>query len=159
MSDKAQLLVYEGFFNKKKKEFCEDLLGVTPLQISTRGHLHGHKGDVNEEWKRASTRGFNNHRWSTCHVCGKKDNPEFISYHCIIHQSVLCSTLSEDEYAEVMYTIMGSVNFLMASSSHQHPMLREFLREVDADADDLLLHNNVRWISCMPWMRMSDEKS
>ncbi len=26
-------------------------------------------------------------------------------------------------------------------------MLREFLREVDASADDLLLHNNVRWLS------------
>ncbi|RXN32926.1 SCAN domain-containing 3-like isoform X2 [Labeo rohita] len=34
-----------------------------------------------------------------------------------------------------------------SSSSYQHRMLREFLREVDADADDLLLHNNVRWLS------------
>ena len=35
--DNAQLLVYVRFFNKEKKEFCEDLLGVTPLQTSTRG--------------------------------------------------------------------------------------------------------------------------
>ena len=35
--DNAQLLVYVGFFKKEKKEFCEDLLGVTPLQTSTRG--------------------------------------------------------------------------------------------------------------------------
>ncbi|KAJ8391117.1 hypothetical protein AAFF_G00097380 [Aldrovandia affinis] len=71
----------------------------------------------------------------------KEDNPELISYHCIIHQSVLCSTLS-DEYAEVMNTMMRMINFLRASSSHQHRMLREFLSEVDANADDLLLHNN-----------------
>ncbi|KAK0147349.1 SCAN domain-containing protein 3 [Merluccius polli] len=72
----------------------------------------------------------------------KEDNPELISYHCIIHQSVLCSTLS-DEHAEVMKII----NFLRASSSYQHRLLKEFLREVEANADDLLLHNNVRWLS------------
>lgn len=76
----------------------------------------------------------------------KEDNPELISYHCIIHQSVLCSTLS-DEHAEVMNTMMKIINFLRASSSCQHCMLREFLREVDANADDLLLPNNVRWLS------------
>ncbi|KAK0135822.1 hypothetical protein N1851_028319 [Merluccius polli] len=37
MSDNAQLLVYLRFFNKEKKEFCEDLLGITPLQTTTRG--------------------------------------------------------------------------------------------------------------------------
>ena len=30
--DNAQLLVQVRFFNKEKKEFCEDLLDVTPLQ-------------------------------------------------------------------------------------------------------------------------------
>ena len=30
--DNAQLLVYVGFFNKQKKEFCEDLLGVPPFR-------------------------------------------------------------------------------------------------------------------------------
>ncbi|XP_022625841.1 SCAN domain-containing protein 3-like [Seriola dumerili] len=34
-----------------------------------------------------------------------------------------------------------------ASSSHQHRLLREFLKEMEADANDLLLHNNVRWLS------------
>lgn len=46
-----------------------------------------------------------------------------------------------------MNTMMKMINFLRASSSTQHRMLREFLREVDANADDLLLHNNVRWLS------------
>lgn len=35
--DNAQLLVYVRFFNTDQKAFCEDLLGVTPLQTSTRG--------------------------------------------------------------------------------------------------------------------------
>lgn len=60
----------------------------------------------------------------------KQDNPELISYYCIIHQFVLCSSLS-DENAEVMDTMMKIINFLRASSSLQHHMLREFLREVD----------------------------
>ena len=76
----------------------------------------------------------------------KEDNPDLIAYHCIIHQSVLCAHLSE-EYAEVMNTMMKLINFLRASSSHQHRLLREFLKEVDANADDLLLHSNVRWLS------------
>lgn len=42
---------------------------------------------------------------------------------------------------------MKMINFLRASSSYQHRMLREFLRDVEASADDLLLHNNVRWLS------------
>ncbi|KAA8589552.1 hypothetical protein FQN60_012917, partial [Etheostoma spectabile] len=58
----------------------------------------------------------------------KEDNPQLISYHCIIHQLVLCSTLS-DKYAEVMNIMIRILNFLRASSSHQHRMLREFLRE------------------------------
>ena len=46
-----------------------------------------------------------------------------------------------------MYTVMKMIHFLRASSSYQHRVLRVFLREVDTNADDLLLHNNVRWLS------------
>lgn len=72
----------------------------------------------------------------------KEENPDLTAYHCIIHQSVLCASLSE-EYAEVMNTMMKLINFLRASSSHQHHLLREFLKEVEANANDLL-YNNVR---------------
>lgn len=37
MSDNAQLLVYARFFNRDKKGFCEDILGITSLQTNTRG--------------------------------------------------------------------------------------------------------------------------
>ncbi|KAK0132498.1 SCAN domain-containing protein 3 [Merluccius polli] len=76
----------------------------------------------------------------------KQDNPDLIAYHCIIHQTVLCAIMSE-EFAEVMNTMMKLINFLRASSSVQHRLLREFLKETEADANDLLLHNNVRWLS------------
>ena len=37
VSDNAQLLIYVRFFNQENKEFCEDVLGVTPLKTRTRG--------------------------------------------------------------------------------------------------------------------------
>ncbi|XP_063850962.1 general transcription factor II-I repeat domain-containing protein 2A-like [Scylla paramamosain] len=46
-----------------------------------------------------------------------------------------------------MEKIMKLANFLRASSSLQHRLLRNFLSEVSASYDDLLLHNNVRWLS------------
>jgi len=156
VSDNAQLLVFVRFFNIDKEKFCEDLLGVTPLQTSTRGEdiylaikeMLKKRAIEMKQVVSITTDGapamVGRERGAVARL--KEDNPQLISYHCIIHQSVLCSTLS-DEYAEVMNTMMRMINFLRASSSHQHRMLREFLREVDANADDLLLHNNVRWLS------------
>lgn len=63
----------------------------------------------------------------------KEDNPDLIAYHCIIHQTVLCASLKE-EFHEVMSTMMKIINFLRASSSHQHRLLKDFLREVEANA-------------------------
>ena len=154
--DSAQLLVYVRFFSTDQKAFCEDLLGVTPLQTSTRGEdiylavkeMLKKRGIHPQQVVSITTDGapamIGREKGAVARL--KEDNPELIAYHCIIHQSVLCASLS-DEHAEVMNTMMKMINFLRASSSYQHRMLREFLREVDADADDLLLHNNVRWLS------------
>ena len=59
---------------------------------------------------------------------------------------VLCASLGM-EYSEIMTTLMSLVNFLRASSALQHRLLRSFLTEVNAEFDELLLHNNVRWLS------------
>ncbi|XP_061882828.1 general transcription factor II-I repeat domain-containing protein 2-like isoform X2 [Entelurus aequoreus] len=76
----------------------------------------------------------------------REHHPGLICYHCIIHQSVLCASLGE-VYSEIMTTMMKLINFLRASSALQHRLLRTFLSEVDAAFDDLLVHNNVRWLS------------
>ncbi|XP_022177036.1 general transcription factor II-I repeat domain-containing protein 2-like [Myzus persicae] len=49
-----------------------------------------------------------------------KCNSDLLSYHCIIHQSVLCCKLDPSQ---------------------------TLLQENDTQFDDLLLHNNVRWLS------------
>ena len=69
-----------------------------------------------------------------------------ITYHCIIHQSVLCASL-DDEYRGVMETVIKMVNFLRSTSALKHRLFKNFLTEVMACYNDLLLHNNVRWLS------------
>ena len=76
----------------------------------------------------------------------KVHHPDLIAYICVIHQMVLCASLGM-EYSEIMTTVMSLVNFLRASSALQHRLLRSFITEVNAEFDDLLLHNNVRWLS------------
>lgn len=156
VSDNAQLLVYIRFLNREKNQFCEDLLGVTPLQTTTKGEdiylaikeMLAKRGIEPKQVISITTDGapamIGREKGAVARL--KEDNADLISYRCIIHQAVLCSTLS-DEYAEVMKTMMKIINFLRASSSCQHCMLREFLKEVDTNSDDLLLHNNVRWLS------------
>ena len=72
--------------------------------------------------------------------------PQVMSYHCLIHQSVLCSKLGEG-YKEAMNIIMKLVNYLRRTSALRHRNLESVLTEVRADYDNLLLHNNVRWLS------------
>ncbi|CAL9703956.1 unnamed protein product [Knipowitschia caucasica] len=155
-TDNAQLVVFVRFFNKEEKKMFEDLLGVATLESNTRGE------DIYKAIKKMLTeRGIDVRQVVSITTDGapamlgrergavarmREDHPGLISYHCIIHQSVLCAILS-DQYADVMSTMMKMINFLRASSSLQHRLLREFLKEVEANADDLLLHNNVRWLS------------
>ena len=76
----------------------------------------------------------------------KEDNPDMIIYHCMIHQSVLCASMG-DEFYEIMETVIKIVNFFQSMSALQHRLLQSFFAEIDASYDDLLLHNNVRWLS------------
>ena len=74
------------------------------------------------------------------------DNPNLISFHCIIHQAVHCASLGK-EYREVMGTTKKLVNFLRSTSTLQHCLLRNFLSKSNAIYSDLQVHNNIRWLS------------
>lgn len=152
VTDNAQLLVYVRFFHNDKKEMCEDLLGVTPLETHTRGEdiyaaikvMLRKRGIDMKQVVSVTTDGapsmVGKEKGAVPRM--KEDNPDLIAYHCLIHQTVLCATLSE-RFAEIMNTLMKLINFLRASSSLQHRLLREYLEDVEAKANDLLLHNNV----------------
>ena len=75
----------------------------------------------------------------------RKDVPQLIAFHCIIHQSVLTAKLSS-ELSEIMQTLVKLVNYI-CSTSHLQRLLRSFLQDAEAEYTDLLLHNDVRWLS------------
>lgn len=155
-TDHAQLMVFVRYYDARKKEFCQDLLGVTDLKGRTRGEdiygaLKGMLESRNIDVKSIFSLTTDGAPAMVGREKGlvarlKEDNADMITYHCIIHQSVLCASLG-DEYREVMETIMKLVNFLRSTSALQHRLLRTFLTEVNASHDDLLVHNNVRWLS------------
>ncbi|CDQ66370.1 unnamed protein product [Oncorhynchus mykiss] len=110
VNNNAQLLVYVRFYHTENKEFCEDLLGATPLETQTRGkdidmvikEMLRKRGidlkqviSITSDGAPAMT---GRERGAVAWL--KEENPDLTAYHCIIHQSVLCANLSE-EYAEV----------------------------------------------------------
>lgn len=72
--------------------------------------------------------------------------PHMQFLHCIIHQSVLCAKLSGD-LKNTMDTVMSIVNFIRSTSSLQHRLFRQLLADMSAEHTDLLVHNDVRWLS------------
>ena len=73
-------------------------------------------------------------------------NPALLAFYCIIHKSVLCAKLC-GKMKETMDTVTRLVNFVRESSSLQHGLFRAMLDEMPAEHKDLLLHNDVRWLS------------
>ena len=76
----------------------------------------------------------------------KKDVDSLMAFHCIMHQTVLCGKL-DGAFQDLMTKSMKMINFLKAQSALRHRNLRAFLEEQDADYQDLLTHNNIRWLS------------
>ncbi|XP_058626113.1 SCAN domain-containing protein 3-like [Onychostoma macrolepis] len=72
--------------------------------------------------------------------------PQLISLHCIVHQAVLCAKLS-GALKTTMDNVMATINFIRSTSSLQHRLFRMLLSEMSAEHHDLLLHNDVRWLS------------
>ncbi|XP_069502334.1 general transcription factor II-I repeat domain-containing protein 2-like [Ambystoma mexicanum] len=72
------------------------------------------------------------------------DYPEFRSYHCIIHQQLLCSKVLN--YQHVMTVVLKMVNSIRARSL-QNRLFKSLLDEMDAHYGFLLFHTEVRWLS------------
>uniref|UniRef100_A0A3Q1D5X4 HAT C-terminal dimerisation domain-containing protein n=1 Tax=Amphiprion ocellaris TaxID=80972 RepID=A0A3Q1D5X4_AMPOC len=140
-TDREQLSVFARFFDGKT--FREELLCLLPLTGRTTGEViftvltqffvkngldvvvEQHKGLVS--------------RLSAI-------NPALLAFHCIIHKSVLCAKLC-GKMQETMDTVTRLVNFVHENSSLQHRLFRAMLDEISAEHKDLLLHNDVRWLS------------
>lgn len=70
--------------------------------------------------------------------------PDFLSYHCIIHQQALCAKmLNMKEIMDVATKVACSIR----AKSLQRRLFRLQLEEADSDHTELLLHTDVRWLS------------
>ena len=133
MIDNSQLIIFVRYYDKSKKEFIEDLLGVMALKERTQGEdiykaLKSIVESNNIEMKSIIlliTDGAPVMLSKGKELVGRilKNNPDSITYYCIIHQAVLYASLG-DKYREVIKTIIKLVNFLRSTSALQHCFLR-----------------------------------
>lgn len=154
-TDISQMCVYVRYFDGK--EFREELLSLIPLEGNTTGDVMFAKI---EELFKAYALQFDKinlivtdgapamvgcHRGLVARV--KEIAPQMHALHCLIHQSVLCARLS-GELKSVMDKVMRVINFVRCASSTQHRLFRQLVdKSEEACYDDLLLHNDVRWLS------------
>ncbi|KAL4143577.1 hypothetical protein QTP88_005895 [Uroleucon formosanum] len=67
-----------------------------------------------------------------------------INIHCIIHQQALCGKVIGLEH--VMSVVTKAVNFIR-SHGLTHRQFQSFLLEIEAEYNDVVYHNHVRWLS------------
>ncbi|XP_030745088.1 general transcription factor II-I repeat domain-containing protein 2-like [Sitophilus oryzae] len=78
-------------------------------------------------------------------LCRKDETfPQFLSYHCIIHQQALCGNFLK--LNNVMKLVVKIVNKIRAQAL-QRRLFKTLADEVDCQYGDLLLHSGVRWLS------------
>ena len=107
----------------------EDLLVLLPLKGKTRGVdvSHVFKNFVDEV-------NLPLHKLTSITTDGASF-PQFISYHCIIHQQVLCSKVVN--YEHVMKVVVKMINSIRARAL-RHRLFKSLLDEVDAQYGDLV---------------------
>uniref|UniRef100_A0A8D8TXF0 General transcription factor II-I repeat domain-containing protein 2 n=1 Tax=Cacopsylla melanoneura TaxID=428564 RepID=A0A8D8TXF0_9HEMI len=70
--------------------------------------------------------------------------PRFFTHHCIIHQQALCGKFLK--MIEVMTLVIKIVNNVRAHSLKRR-QFKQLAEEMDCQYGDLLLHNEVKWLS------------
>ena len=159
INDMAQLALFVRFLDESAGIFREELLSVLPIAGSTRGEdifdaikmiFEANDIPINKVTSlltdgAPATVG----RSSGVAARMKVVCPGLLSFHCIIHNAVLCAKIN-GELAVSLNKLVEIVNFLRAKSSKQHRDLRSFLEDEEACYFDIPLHTAVRWLSKSP---------
>uniref|UniRef100_A0A8C5ET12 HAT C-terminal dimerisation domain-containing protein n=1 Tax=Gouania willdenowi TaxID=441366 RepID=A0A8C5ET12_GOUWI len=153
-SDVAQLCLYVQFYDGAC--FHEDLLGLIPLEGQTTGEILFAKISAFFEENNLDLARINMLVTDGAPSMVGRDQglaarmaavaPQMRSLHCLIHQSLLCAKLS-GELKETMDSVMAIINFIRCTSSLQHRLFRKLLADMSAEYKDLLIHNDIRWLS------------
>lgn len=78
-------------------------------------------------------------------LCKKNESfPNFMSYHCIIHQEALC--FKDLSFQHVMNVVIKIINFIQ-SKPLQHRLFKALLEDVDDKQSVLILHTEVQWLN------------
>ena len=157
ITDMAQLSLFVRYLDKDFCIFREELLAVIPLTGSTTGHdiytaiktffdkNEIPLGKISSFVTDGAPAMVGRQRGAASLL--KKDCPRMLTFHCIIHNAILCCKLKNGEFENPMNRLIRLVNFLRAKSAKQHRELRAFLIEHEADYYDVPLHTAVRWLS------------
>ncbi|XP_068201642.1 general transcription factor II-I repeat domain-containing protein 2B-like [Palaemon carinicauda] len=76
----------------------------------------------------------------------KEEIPNFATFQCIIHQEALVAKFKDCELQNVMQLVVWVVNFIV-SRALNYRQFRELLAEYETEYGDLVMHNEVRWLS------------
>ena len=68
------------------------------------------------------------------------------TFHCIIHQEVLCTKTLQ--MSDIMSGVMGIVNVIRGGNKAQrHRKFVQFLNDMNAKCEDVPLYSKIRWLS------------
>ena len=156
IKDAAQLIV---FIRMVFEDWTikEEVLGMITLKGRTRGiDMYNAFKNFRFEtklplWKLVSittdgAKSMVNNENGLVALCQKDDDfPNFLQYHCIIHQQVLCSKRLNTK--EVM-----DVAFKIANSIRARALQRRLFKQ-ESEGKELLLHTDVRWLSSSKFLQ------
>ena len=68
------------------------------------------------------------------------------TFHCIIHQEVLCTKILQ--MSDIMSSVMGIVNVIRGGNkARKHRKFIQFLNDMNAKYEDVSLYSKIRWLS------------
>ncbi|XP_068110957.1 general transcription factor II-I repeat domain-containing protein 2-like [Hyperolius riggenbachi] len=157
LSDTAQLLIFLRGVDDEIN-VTEELLDLQSLKDQTRGKdlfvaVSSAIDDMKLPWNKVSgiiTDGApamaGEQSGLSTLICNKviEEGGEAIKLHCIIHQQVLCAKYFK--YDHVMKPVVKTINFIRAKALY-HRQFKQFLLDIHAEYEDVLYHNDVRWLS------------
>ncbi|GBN43755.1 General transcription factor II-I repeat domain-containing protein 2A [Araneus ventricosus] len=155
LKDTAQVTLFVRYMSSEGPK--EELLGLLPLSVQTRGEdianavqncLEDNGIDINKIVSIATdeARSMTGIHRGVTSILQKKINQEILTFHCTIHQEALCAQTFPAEIVEVMNLVIKIINSVLAKSLY-HRQFKDFLEEIDSQFSDLLLHNKVRCLS------------